>query len=59
LHSLRHSFISNLNRAEVEMSIIQSMAGHEQSTVTTKVYTHYGIEHLEQFKKAIDKLSYR
>lgn len=59
LHSFRHSFISNLSRAGVEGGYIKSMAGHEQGTVTETDYTHYGIEHLQQFKKAIDKLKYQ
>lgn len=58
LHSLRHSFITNLSIAGIEIANIKSMVGHEPETVTTEVYTHYGVEHLPLFKEAIEKLPY-
>lgn len=58
LHSLRHSFITYLDVANVKATTIKSMVGHEQGTVTHGIYTHYGIDHLPQFKKAIEKLPY-
>ena len=58
LHSLRHSFITYLDVANIKSTTIKSMAGHEQGTVTHGVYTHYGIDHLPQFKEAIEKLPY-
>lgn len=58
LHSLRHSFITYLDVANVKATTIKSMVGHEQGTVTHGVYTHYGIDHLPQFKEAIEKLAY-
>lgn len=58
LHSLRHSFITYLHIAGVSPEVIKSMAGHEQGTVTFGVYTHFGVEHLPQFKEAIEKLGY-
>lgn len=58
LHSLRHSFITNLSIAGIEGANIKSMVGHEPDTVTTEVYTHYGVEHLPVFKEAIEKLPY-
>ncbi len=58
LHSFRHSFITYLSVAGVQTENIKSMAGHEQGTVTFGIYTHYGVEHLPQFKKAIEELKY-
>jgi site-specific recombinase XerD len=59
LHSLRHSFITGLNAAGVELNVIQSIVGHESSTVTIQNYTHYGLEHLPRTKEAIEKLPYK
>lgn len=58
LHSLRHSFITYMDVAGVEVTTIKSMVGHEQGTVTHGIYTHYGVDHLKQFKEAIEKLPY-
>ena len=58
LHSLRHSFITYLDVANVKATTIKSMVGHEQGTVTHGIYTHFGIDHLPQFKEAIEKLVY-
>ena len=58
LHSLRHSFITSLSVAGVDGASIKSMVGHEADTVTSAVYTHYGIDHLPAFKEAIEKLRY-
>ena len=58
LHSLRHSFITYMDVAGVEVTTIKSMVGHEQGTVTHGIYTHYGVDHLKQFKVAIEKLPY-
>jgi len=40
LHSLRHSFCSNLVRKGADIKIVQSLAGHSSLVVTEK-YTHY------------------
>jgi len=58
LHSLRHSFITSLSIAGVDSATIKSMVGHEQDTVTAGVYTHFGVDHLPQFFKAITNLDY-
>jgi integrase len=59
LHSLRHSFITSLSVAGVEGAYIKSIVGHEADTVTSGVYTHYGLDHLPAFKDAIEKLKYK
>jgi integrase len=60
LHSLRHSFITNLSAANVDGGIIKAIVGHEDSSVTVKTYTHYDYDtsHLTAFKEAIEKLEY-
>ena len=58
LHSLRHSFITNLSAARVEFPHIRAIVGHEAGTVTEINYTHFEIEHLPVFKEAIEKISY-
>lgn len=58
LHSLRHSFITHLNMAGVEVSTIMSLAGHEPDTVHIESYTHYGVGHLPNFQTSIEKLPY-
>ena len=58
LHSLRHSMITNLSIAGVEVATIQLLVGHEPDTVTTSTYTHASVEHLPTFKTAIEKLVY-
>lgn len=58
LHSLRHSFITSLSAAGVDGAIVKSIVGHEADTVTTQVYTHYGVDHLPVFKEAMEKLPY-
>ena len=58
LHSLRHSLITYLGAAGVDGANIKSIVGHEPDTVTTAVYTHYGVDHLPAFKEAIEKLPY-
>ncbi|MAY99101.1 MAG: hypothetical protein CMH32_01085 [Micavibrio sp.] len=58
LHSLRHSFITNLSIAGVDSSYIKSLAGHEDGTVTSSVYTHFGPDHIKILKDTIEKLKY-
>lgn len=58
LHSLRHSMITFLSVTGTDNAIIKSIVGHEADTVTSGVYTHYGLEHLPIFKEAIEKLPY-
>jgi len=58
LHSLRHSFITNLSAAGVEFPHIKAIVGHEAGTVTDQTYAHFEIEHLPVFRDAIEMLEY-
>ncbi|MHA7773327.1 site-specific integrase [Roseibium sp. M-1] len=55
-HSLRHTVVTELLRANVPLSQVQSIAGHEQQTVTEKHYLS-GYT-LEQLSSAIHRLPY-
>lgn len=39
-HILRHTFISNLILAGVDVATVQYLAGHENSKITLDIYTH-------------------
>jgi integrase/recombinase XerD len=43
-HSLRHFFITNLERAGVSPKVAQTLARHSDIRLTLGVYTHVGIE---------------
>ncbi len=53
LHSLRHSFISNLARAQVHPNIAKELARHSTITLTMDRYTHC---RLEDQQEAIERL---
>lgn len=57
-HGFRHSFITGLRQAGVELPTVQEIVGHAKDGVTETVYnaTAYPLPIL---KTAIDKLSYR
>ena len=43
-HSNRHTFISNLGRAGVSVTMAQKLARHSTPSLTANVYTHLGLE---------------
>ncbi|MGO8748272.1 MAG: tyrosine-type recombinase/integrase [Thermoguttaceae bacterium] len=43
-HSNRHTFISNLGRAGVHITMAQKLARHSTPSLTANVYTHLGLE---------------
>lgn len=43
-HMLRHTFVTKLVRAGVDMEQISAVVGHKDSTVTRTVYAHYNEE---------------
>lgn len=55
-HSLRHTVITKLTHARVELETIQNLVGHEPNTVTHKFYVH-GCP-MPQLQDGIGKLSY-
>lgn len=57
LHSLRHTAITGLQQANVEMPKIQALVGHEPDTITMGTYG--GQFTLQQLKDAIECLKYR
>lgn len=55
-HSLRHSFISQLQKNEVELPIAEEIAGHAKQSITFDTYG--GKYNLITLQKAIDQVSY-
>ncbi|MFC2084702.1 tyrosine-type recombinase/integrase [Bacteroidota bacterium] len=53
LHSLRHSFCSNLVSKGVSLYIVKELAGHESIT-TTQIYSHLQKETLEKAVNLLD-----
>jgi integrase len=56
IHSLRHTFCSELGRAGVGLTQAQALMGHSTPVLTANLYTHLGIEDL---RGAMDKLDAR
>jgi len=52
MHSLRHSFISNLVRRKISLAVVKNLAGHADYS-TTLIYTHVRNDSL---KEAINSL---
>jgi hypothetical protein len=42
-HANRHTFISNLGRAGISLTMAQKLARHSDSKLTANVYTHLGL----------------
>ena len=56
-HSFRHSFITGLRQAGVELQTVQELVGHSKDVVTETVYNATAYP-LPMLKTAIDKLAY-
>lgn len=54
-HSLRHTMVTELLRAEVDLPIARAVVGHTQEGVTLQVYFDRGFK-VEQLKTAIEKV---
>lgn len=46
IHVLRHTFASELGRAEVGLTQAQALLGHSDPRLTSAIYTHLGVEDL-------------
>ena len=55
LHTLRHSFASNLVKKDVSLYIVKELLGHKDIT-TTQVYSHLTIESLRSAVKVLDRV---
>lgn len=55
-HSLRHTVITNLRKANVDNHIVRALVGHEAEGITEQVY-HHGYD-LSQLQVAIESLKY-
>lgn len=55
LHSIRHTFITKMQKLQIKVSMIRNIVGHEEKNVTEGIYTHWSIKDL---RDAINKLRY-
>ena len=53
-HILRHTYITNLLLAGVDIKTVQYLAGHEKSKTTLDIYTHLTYNRPEEIGKKID-----
>jgi site-specific recombinase XerD len=56
IHSLRHTFCSELGRAGVGLTQAQALMGHSTPVLTANLYTHLGVEDL---RGAMDRMGAR
>lgn len=55
LHSIRHTFITRMQQAKVNLSQLKKIVGHTDNSVTNGIYTHWEIKDLLE---TINKLEY-
>ncbi len=53
LHSLRHSFASNLVQKNVEILVVKELLGHEKLS-TTQIYAHVKLENLQEAVRTLE-----
>lgn len=53
IHDTRHTFVTMMTEAEIDIRIIQSIVGHAKKTSVTDIYTHIT---LEKMTEAVNKL---
>lgn len=53
-HDARHTFVSYMNNANVNITSVKRIVGHSTGDVTEKVYTHKAIEDLKQAMNEFD-----
>src|SRR5213079_76546 len=56
LHDARHTALSLMEKAGVEISVISKWAGHYDSAFTQKTYVHAAGDDLERGKRALAKI---
>ena len=54
-HQLRHTYITNLLLAGVDVKTVQYLAGHEHAKITLDIYAHLTYNRPEDLKDKIDK----
>lgn len=54
-HQLRHTYITNLLLAGVDVKTVQYLAGHEHAKITLDIYAHLTYNRPEDLKQKIDR----
>ncbi len=54
-HQLRHTYITNLLLAGVDVKTVQYLAGHEHAKITLDIYAHLTYNRPEDLKEKIDR----
>ena len=54
IHDTRHTFITMMTEAEIDLRIIQAIAGHSRKTSVTDIYTHIT---LDKMLEAVNRLN--
>lgn len=57
-HIARHTFITNMQILDAPLKDLQYIVGHKSQDITTKTYTHLGIETAIKMIKWVNKLEY-
>jgi integrase len=45
-HDARHTFVTNMRKAGVDLLVVQKIVGHIPKSTTEKVYTHIGLDEI-------------
>ena len=56
VHTLRHSFATDLLESEVNLRYIQEILGHKDCK-TTEIYTHVSTKNIGKIKSSLDCLT--
>ena len=54
LHSLRHSYLSELARRGVPVKTLQAIAGHSQASTTMQIYAHANLDDKRAATESVD-----
>lgn len=55
-HIFRHTYISNLASHDIPLNVIMKQVGHQDSEVTTQIYTHVTDKQIDKFHESLNNL---
>lgn len=56
MYNLRHTYCTDLQRAGVSIDVARRLMGHSNIAVTSKIYTHYSTDVMEQAREKLNNL---